>query len=336
MSDLLDVMGLVSGAMPQAPDASADTELTTVGVVYDVNAAARLVKVGVHDAPLWLHAMPGRYQVRVVGSAVAGSTSPGLARVLLNATTGRAELVLGPVNPRDPEVPGTLTAIDTTAKRATVSVEGASHVLPYKPSTYAVGADVWVGLSDWGVPYLVQGPSDVAAVASTPPSAPSAPGSAQTTQTIGPQWSGTWRSTRAAWDRWNTDRYGGRSTLYQGDAFGSGPLKGLATYGDQLVNLGAVSIDRVQVMLRGVGLSGAAGPATVQGSPHGSQPGGAPTSSGDTAAGDGWVDLPASVREAMRTGAVKGLCTVGANYWAVAGAGNGDGMVLAVTYTRSV
>ena len=157
----------------------------------------------------------------------------------------------------------------------------------------------------------------------------------QTTISIAAQWSGSYRA-GSGWDRWNTGRYGGRSTLYQGNGFGSGPMVGLATYGDQIVNLGAISIDRIQVMLRGVGLSGASGPATVQGSSHASQPGGSPSSSGSTVSGDGWVDLDSSMRAGFLSGAFKGLCTVGGNYWAVAGAGNGDGMQLAITYTRPV
>lgn len=329
MSDL-DVVGILEAAMPQGPDTGTDLALTTVGAVYDVNPAQRLVQVQVRETALWLPAQPGRYSPRVGASGLSG-----LARVLLNPSTGRPELVLGPLDPRDPVVPGTLTAINTTTKVATVTVDGASNTLPYLASTYTVGAAVWVGLSDWGVPFLVHGPSDVSAPATTAPTAPTDPTTTQVVdQPIGAQWSGSYRS-GSGWDRWNTNRYGGRSTLYQGNAFGSGPMKGLAVYGDQLANLGAISIDRLRVMLRGVGLSGAAGPATVQGSPHGAKPAGSPSSSGSTAAGDGWVDLPVDVREGFRTGAFKGLATVGANYWAVAGAGNGDGMVLLATYTRA-
>jgi hypothetical protein len=208
-------------------------------------------------------------------------------------------------------------------------------VLPYLASTYTVGTAVWVGLDDWGAPYRVDGSSDVSVTSTTPPALPDAPPTTvQVTQTIGPQWSGSYRHNRSAWDRWNGSSYGGYSTLYQGDGFGSGPMTGLATYGDQLVNLGAVSIDKVSVMLRSVGLSGASGPATVQGSGHAGQPAGAPGSSGDTATGDGWVDLPTSIRNGFASGVFKGLALVGGNYWAVAGAGNGDGMVLSVTYTR--
>ncbi|GAA1404117.1 hypothetical protein [Oerskovia paurometabola] len=312
------------------PDAASDDALVTICPCHAVNTTDRLVRVGVRGEPLWLPAMPGRYQRR-------GASGAGLARVLLNPGSGRPSLVLGPIDPLDPVVPATLTA--ATATVATITWAGSAHSLPYLAGAYgALPAPVWVSLSDWGVPLLVLGPSAIAPPPSPPPvptpPPPSGTSTVQVTQTIGPQWSGSWRQSSGRWGDWNASRYGGRSTLYQGNGFGSGPMKGLATYGDQLVNLGAISIDRVQVMLRGVGLAGASGPTTVQGSPHGSQPGGAPASSGPTATGDGWTDLDAATRNGMRTGAVKALALVGTQYWAVAGAGNGDGMALSVTYTR--
>jgi hypothetical protein len=326
----LDLMGVLSPIVPQGPALAADPSLTTIAPVYAVDAGARLVQVGVHGSPMWLRANPGRYRLRDPGGI------SGVARVLLNPTTGRPDQVLAPVDPRDPVVSALLTAINTTTKVATVSVDGVSHVIPYVASTYTVGTPVWVGLSDWGVPQLVYGSSDTAAAPTvTPPAPPTSAATVQVVdQPVGAQWSGTYRHNRSAWDRWNGGSYGGYSTLYQGDGFGSGPLTGLATYGDQLVNLGAISIEKIEVTLRSVGLSGASGPAVVQGSPHASQPAGAPTSSGDTAAGDGAAALTATMREAMRTGAVRGLALVGGNYWAVAGAGNGSGMTLLVTYTR--
>lgn len=155
--------------------------------------------------------------------------------------------------------------------------------------------------------------------------------------TIKPKWSGTWRTDRAAWDRWNTDRYGGRSTMYQGSAYGSGNLEGLAVYGTQLRDLGADSIDAITVSLVSAGLSGTGGPTvTLQGSPQGSKPGGAPSSSGATVSGTPTekVSLPSSIREAFRTGDVRGLALVGSNYQAVRGTSAAAGMVLTVTYTR--
>lgn len=161
------------------------------------------------------------------------------------------------------------------------------------------------------------------------------------TVTIRPTWSGTYRHNRSAWDRWNVDRYGGRSTLYQGSAHGSGSLTGLAVYGTRVRDLGAISITRIEVTLRGAGLVEGSYPSiTVQGSPHGSKPSGAPSSSGDTASGSpgksgtAKVALPSSVREAFRTGDVRGLALVGSGYGAVRGTSAADGMALRITYTR--
>lgn len=306
-----------------------DSALVSTGTVISVDAANHLVQVAIRgdlQAVVWLPAVADRYQ------------PGGSCRVLHNSQdSGRSVQVLGAVDPFAPAVLGLLTAVNTTTYRATVTVLGSSTVVPYMPTgTYTANTRVWVLLDEWGRPSTVVAPSSEATATGTP-TAPETGGAATTVQatvTIGPQWSGTYRYTRSAWDRWNTASYGGRSTLYQGNGFGSGALAGLATYGDQIVNLGATSIDRMQVALRSVGLSGASGPATVQGSPHGSQPAGAPTTAGDTASGDGWVDLPATVRETFRTGGFRGLATIGGNYWAVAGAGNGDGMALQITYTR--
>lgn len=325
MSDL-DALRL-AGLQPQGPSRAADLSTVAVGRVLGVNAAAGLVLVSVHGSEgSWVPAVAGRYRVA------------GVCRVLLDPWAGgRTAVVLGAVDPLAPSVLATLTGLDEVANRATVAWAGGPVTVPFLPSTYTISDEVWVDLDDWGRPFRVVGPSDdpPAAAPVVLPSAPASASTAQATTTIFPQWSGSYR-TGSGWDRWNTNRYGGRSTLYQGSGYGSGPMKGLATYGDQLVNLGAVTIDKVTVRLVGAGLSGAAGPATVQGSPHGERPDGAPSSSGDTATGDGVAELPATVREAMRTGAVKGLALVGANYWAVLGAGPGGGMALDVTYTRPI
>lgn len=312
--------------LPLAPATESDGLLTLEARILGVDAAAGLVQVSVRDSALWLPAVAGRYVV------TEGSSR---CRVLLDPQRGRPEMVLGPVTPRAAQVPATMSA--STSTTATVTLDGATYELPYLTGSYGtLPAAVWVSLDDWGSPTLVLGPSAVADTSQTPlPPAGGGGATVQATVSIPAQWSGSWRVTRSAWDRWNTGNYGGRSTLYQGDGYGSGPMVGLATYGDQLVNLGALSIDRVQVAVRPVGLASGSPPVTLQGSPHGSQPGGAPASSGDTATGmGGLVDLPASVLEAMRTGAVKGLATVGGAYSAAAGAGNGDGMALTVTYTR--
>jgi len=313
-------------AMRLAPLPSDTLTVVSTGTVVAVNGDASSVRVALRgdlSAVVWLPAVAARYKpgrpCRVRHDPQAG---------------GRAVHVDGAVDPWPPVVVGSLDALG--ADTATVTVLGGQAQVPYLPSTYDVGDQVWVSLDDWGRPARVDGPTsqDATSAPSTPVPTPGGATVQVWDAPIAPLWSGSWSGRAGAWDRWNTGRYGGRSTLYQGNGYGSGPMKGLAVYGDQLANLGAVSIDRVRVMLRGAGLSGAAGPATVQGSPHGTQPAGAPASAGDTATGDGWTDLPAAIREGMRTGSVKGLALVGANYWAVAGAGNGDGMTLLVTYTR--
>lgn len=246
---------------------------------------------------------------------------------------------------------GLLLGIDEPGNRLLVSVhDGEGSWLPAVPGTYQgvrvvhVLLDVMAG----GRAVLVLGPAEAAptpaqAEASplpqTPP--PAAPTTRTRTVTITPTWSGTWRSTRGAWDRWNVTTYGGRSDVYQGDGYGSGPLVGLATYGNQLVNLGAISIDSVvlRVFRNGSGAGTAA--LVVQGSPHGAQPAGAPSSSGDTAttaavARGAWVQvaLPSSVRGAMRTGAVRGLAAVGGAYSGWGGTATAGSMALTVTYTE--
>ena len=313
-------------APPPAPPT--DGLLTIEARVLAVDAADERVMVSVRGSSIWVPAVAGRY-------ATASELAPSRAVVLLDPAQGQPVRVLGPLTVRPPVVPATLTAL--VGLSATVTLDGAPYVIPYMSASYGtLPRAVWVALDDWGRPALVMGTS-TAADSSAPPPDPGGGGggTVQVTTTIVPQWSGSWRSDRAAWDRWNTDRYGGRSTLYQGNGSGSGPMKGLATYGDQLVNLGAISIDRIQVAIRSVGLASGSPAVTVQGSPHGSQPAGAPSSSGDTASGmDGLVDLSAPLREAMRVGLVKGLATVGSAYSAAAGAGSGDGMALTVTYTR--
>jgi len=326
----------LADSSPQGVDPSADAGLVTVATVYGVNVAARLVQVSVRGAALWLPALPGRYRVAAVGIVVP----QGLARVLLDPVAGRPVLVLGPVDPRATAVAGTMTA--SGASTCTVTLDGATYTLPFQAATYGtLPKPVLVLLDDWGTPLWVLGPSAIADQSQVAPTPPPAAAPVQATTSIGPQWSGTWRVDRSAWDRWNADSYGGRSDLYQGSGYGSGVLVGLATFGDQLVNLGATSFDKVTLTAKRNGSGGGSVALTVQGSASGSQPAGAPSSSGTStstsaAAPGGWVstDLPSDVREALRTGATKGLAAVGGTYAGWGGTGTPGSMVLAVTYTR--
>jgi hypothetical protein len=230
---------------------------------------------------------------------------------------------------------GQLLAVDVVTNRVQVSIGGGPAVwLPMLGSAYDGVTTVAVLLDPQSGP-LVLGPMGIQAEPPPPPAPAPDPGTPQTvsdTAVIRPSWSGTYRSIRGAWDRWNTDRYGGRSTLWQGDAFGSGPLTGLATYGSQVVNLRALSISRVTVTV--VHAYGE-GSVTVQGSVHGSKPSGAPSSSGSTASGVSTISLPSDVREGMRTGSVRGLALVGGSYQGVRGTSHPSGMALSITYTRA-
>lgn len=244
-------------------------------------------------------------------------------------------------NPADtrPWVIARLLSVDTVNRRATVSIDDGEAVsLRYVPDNYTGITTVFVLMDPTGsgAGQLVLGPcgTEDADTLPPPPPAPPAPGTpslVERTVVVRPTWSGTYRSIRSAWDRWNTGRYGGRSTLYQGDSFGSGPLVGLATYGNQIVALGAVSISAIVATTP---LATGGGTVTLQGAPHAFQPGGAPTPAGSTASGDGNVTLPADIREALRTGAAKSLATVGGNYRATYGTSRADGLALRITYRR--
>lgn len=236
-----------------------------------------------------------------------------------------------------PFVVGRLLDVDNEANRAQVTVNGSAPVwLPLMPGLYEGITTVWV-LTDpnrSGSGQLVLGPCyqepeiEVPAPPPDPVVTPAPPVTA--TALIRPLGSATYRHIRGAWDRWNVDMYGGSSTLYQGDAYGSGPLTGLAWYGDQIVNLGASVILGVTVSTpRATG----SGTVTLQGAPHGSRPG-APAPSGGIAAGDASVALTGAMCEALRTGAAKSLATVGGNYRATYGAAHASGMALSITYQR--
>lgn len=244
---------------------------------------------------------------------------------------------------------GVLLDLDEPTNRALVSVyDSAGSWVPYIPAVYEGVRTVHVLVNPFqgGRAQLVLGPAEEAPVdpeadplPQTPPAPPAE--TVQVSVTITPTWSGTWRVSRGAFDRWNLTSYGGRSDLYQGDGYGSGLLVGLATYGDQLVNLGATSIDSVVLSARRNGSGGGAAALTVQGSPHGARPASVPTGSGDVAltgaVGTGaWAQaaLPGLTREGLRTGALRGLVAVGGTYSGWGGAGTPGSMALAVTYTK--
>lgn len=240
---------------------------------------------------------------------------------------------------RRPWVVAVLLSIDTTANRAKVSIDGSESVsLPFLPGNYTGISTVFV-LRDFngsGSGDLVAGPCYSMAEPPPPPPDPPAASTPQTTTDtalIRPTWSGTYRAGGPVpgWDQWNVGRYGGRSTLYQGNAYGSGALTGLATYGSQVADLGALSIQRIVVSTP---MATGSGSVVLQGSASGSKPAGAPTTTGATSSGSTAVELDPTICEAFRTGSVKGLASVGSSYRGTYGASRPSGMALSITYTR--
>ena len=246
-------------------------------------------------------------------------------------------------------VTGYLISSPDASRRCTVSVLGSDHIagVPAVSADYTGATAVRILLAG-GVPVQVLGPAGIIPVKPSgpvttptippPPPAP-APQTVSSTRVVMPSASGTWRAMRGAWGRW-----GVAADTAQGSPDGSGPLTGLACYGDQIVALGASSITRAVLTLVQNPDSGFSTPwaAIVQGSPHAALPGGAPTSSGGTATvtmpgrGRGTtatIDLPASIREGLRTGTFKGLALVGTAYGSALGAGrHGQAWTLTIDY----
>lgn len=215
-----------------------------------------------------------------------------------------------------------LVDVDDATYTATVSVWGSEPIegVPAVPSVYTGVTSVQV-LLQGGRPVQVLGPASDAELtpAERPPAA--VVSSVRTaTRTVSPVGAGTWRTDSAAWDRHN----GATKPVYQGTSLnGHGPLRGLAWYGDQVTALGASTITGATLTVVSNGSPGAgAWTATIQGCASGSRPAGAPTFTGDTftvsvpsgSGGRVTVAIPSSVREAMRTGAVRSLGLVGSPY----------------------
>ena len=230
-------------------------------------------------------------------------------------------------------------------RRCTISVLGSDHIagVPAVSADYGPASTVRVLMSG-GRPVQVLGPASTKTTGSGSdiPGPPPAPAPQVTTHqtVIMPQASGTWRAIRAAWGRWG-------DAADTSQRHGSDPLVGLATFGDQIVGLGAASITRAVLTLVQSPTSGlsAGWGAVVQGAPHGGIPAGAPTPSGATATigmpgrGNGTTasgDLPAGLCDALRTGAAKSLALVGSNYGTATGAGrHGQAWTLAIEYTTN-
>lgn len=314
--------------LPEGPTPGADLQMIRPGVILDRDIPGRRLRVSYNGGDgTWINALPNRY--------VPGTTCFVLCNPLAG---GRAEVVLSQISGSENALKGAATLVSLGAETAVVEFEGGVYTVDFMPNAYGpAGSQVWVLLSPslWGAPELLLGPTEFVTPVTPPPPPPvppsPGPATVQVRTTIGPTWSGTWRASRGAWDRWNTSQFGGRSDLYQGDGYGSGPLVGLATYGDQLRNLGAISIDAINVSLIHNGGTGMSGPPILQGAANGSQPGGGPSTFGGTFGSE----VPAGTREDLRTGAAKGIALVGGGYYAVRGTSHPAGMALDVWYTRS-
>lgn len=229
---------------------------------------------------------------------------------------------------------------DPVTNRATVSINGSQPVsLPYLPSDYTGITTVYVQLDPLrtGAGQMILGPCGVADEDEPDPDPVPPPPSGTVTVgpvTILPTWSGTWSAKWSRYGAWQPSRYGGVTTLYQGNKYGSGNLTGIAVYGNQISGLGASSI--VSMSVRSLIATSDTGTPTFQGTAAGTRPSGAPATVGSgTASGTGWVDLvPSGIAEAMRVGAIKGLVAVGSDYLGVYGQAHPSGMALVVTYTR--
>lgn len=336
----LDLYGLAA-PFPEGVAAEADTGALITGRLLGLDIENGLAQVSVAGSEgLWVPALPAIYRphgaVRLLRSALDGS---------------RITSCLGPVVPGQMLVGGKVITVAAAVGLLTVETLGARFELPYAPGTYAPGTAVHVirSTSSYGRPEFVLGPSG-----NYNPANPGQPGggsenggSLVTRQTtILPVWSGSWRARFGRWDSWNTDRYGGRSTLWQGDGYNSGPMAGLAVYGDQIAALRAEEILSITARVWRADSSVAAGKvAVLQPSPDGEKPAGAPTISPALSASSpaltpnevADVAMPGAVLDGFRTGAFRGIVTVGAEYAGFNGTPDrapirADGMALTVQF----
>lgn len=334
MHSLLDEADIMRD-LPAGIPLGTDTGALATGRLLGLDIPNRLAQVTVSGSdPVWVPALPAIYTpdtaVRLLRSPLDG---------------GRLSMCLMPMQAGGPIAGGEVKSINSTAGTMSVTTLGADFTLPYNAGTYTVGAKVHVlrDANQFGAPVIVLGPQGnfVAPDSKGPGGGEENPKQLVTREAvIQAQWSGSWRGGYSRWGSWQPDRFGGPSTLYQGNAYGSTQMTGLATYGDQIVGLNAVSIERMQVNVYRSDTSTSNSIAPVlQPSPNGSFPGGAPATSGDTATGPalpqggyGQVDLPSSVFDGFRTGAFKGLATVGGNYAAFLGTSRADAMAIKVQY----
>lgn len=335
----LDAQAILD-ALPVGISPDADPTAIVTGRLIGLDSERGLAQVSIGGSDgVWMPAMPAIY------------TPSGRVRVLRSPLDGgRASLCLGPIEGASSIAQGKVVSVNAAAGTLKVRVLESNVDLPYLPGTYAVNTAVHVMRSAgrYGLPEVVLGPAGNSTQdgPGQPGGGSSGGGGLVTRQAvILPAWSGSWSTRYSRWDTWNTSRYGGRSTLWQGDGYGSGVMRGLAVYGDQVVNLGAVQIDSISAAVYRADSSVSAGKVPVlQAASDGAKPAGAPNLGGATASGPALtpgngaqVALPGAVLEGYRTGAYKGLATVGNDYAGFSGTPDrapvrADGMALTVIY----
>lgn len=338
MHSVLDDLELAAD-IPDGVKPGTDVGSLATGIILGIDVPNALAQVSVNDSEgVWVPAQPAIY---AQGGLVR------LQRAPLDG--GRIVQCLGPLSPGPAIAQGVVTAVNASDSTLTVAVLGGSYRLQYAAGTYAVTNRVNVLRRDaqFGEPIYVLGVtgSGNAPTPETPGGGSGNPGQTVARQVvIGPQWTGSYKTSSARWDSWNPSNsaYGGRAALYQGNGYGSGPMQGLAVYGDQIANLDAVEITSMAVTLvrAGSGSGGGSKTAQIQPSPYGTPaPGGGPAPSGASAsvalvenqvAG---LALPSGVYNAFRTGASKGLALVGSDYLNLLGTTRADGMALTIQYT---
>lgn len=154
------------------------------------------------------------------------------------------------------------------------------------------------------------------------------------------QWSGSWFPQAGIWGGWSLNgRPVDYSTLIVGSKFGQGPMVGAAIYRDRISALQADSITDMTLTL----VPGDQGDTdvTIRGITESAPPNAAPTPVGDSftatvASPYTVVNVPATVREAFRTGAIGGLQLTGSQYGEVRGTSGASSMSLRFTYTKTI
>ncbi len=249
--------------------------------------------------------------------------------------------VRGPRRQRSLTVSAYLVSI--TGSVATIKLWGSDPIpVPAIPGQYDGIRTVWVAVED-GRPTLVYGPTT--ATPPTNPQADPAPdpqaGDLSVVSTVvTPTWSGTYQATRNDYGSYGYSTPGYPYSLMQGSRGGSGALTGIATYGNKVKGLSAIEITKAVLVL--VSAHWEDFTPVIQGAAQASKPSGAPTLVGSAQTGpllpDGKVRelaLDSSIREDLRTGSARSLCTVGGQHGAVRGRGHPQGMVLKLTLRKA-